>query len=142
MLMTTLVRWTPFREFELMDRRMRRLFDDSRFAFDSLPAADVYETPNEFVVELEVPGFAEKDLGLEITDHTLIVRGEAKQTKEEQEKTFLLRERLERTFERRFFLPDQADTEKLTATFKEGVLELHAPKIVAAKPRKITIGKK
>lgn len=121
---------------------MRRFFDDVGFVPAPLPAADVYETPQEFVVELEVPGFAEKDLGLEVTDHTIVVRGEVKETKEEQEKTYLLHERLERTFERRFSLPEQADAEKVTATFKEGVLELHAPKIVAVKPRKIAIAKK
>lgn len=140
--MTTLVRWTPFRDLDLMERRMRRFFDDVGFVPAPLPAADVYETPQEFVVELEVPGFAEKDLGLEVTDHTIVVRGEVKETKEEQEKTYLLHERLERTFERRFSLPEQADAEKVTATFKEGVLELHAPKIVAVKPRKIAIAKK
>lgn len=139
--MTTLVRWTPFRELDLMERRMRRFFDDAGFVPAPLPAADVYETPSEFVVELEVPGFAEKDLGLEVTDHTLVIKGQIKEAKEEKEKTFLLHERLERAFERHFFLPELADTEKLTATFKEGVLELHAPKITAAKPRKIAIGK-
>jgi HSP20 family protein len=140
--MTTLVRWTPFRELDAMERRMRRLFDDAGFIPAPSPAADVYETPQEFVVELEVPGFADKDLALEITDHTLIVRGEVKEEKERDEKTFLLHERLERTFERRFFLPDSADTDKVTAIFKEGVLELHAPKIAAAKPRKVAIAKK
>lgn len=142
--MTTLVRWTPFRELDLMERRMRRLFDDAglNFGIGTLPAADVYETPQEFVVELEVPGFAEKDLALEVTDHTIVVKGEVKKAKEEQEKSFLLHERLERTFERRFSLPEQADTEKLSARFEEGVLELHAPKIAAAKPRKIAISNK
>lgn len=97
---------------------MRRLFDDAGFIPAPSPAADVYETPQEFVVELEVPGFADKDLALEITDHTLIVKGQVKEEKERDDRTFLLHERLERTFERRFFLPDAADTDKLTATFR------------------------
>jgi HSP20 family protein len=140
--MTTLVRWTPFRELDLMERQMRRLFEDVGVGPVTVPAADVYETPQEFVVELEVPGFEEEDLGLEVTDHTLVVRGEVKEAREQEEKTFLLHERLERFFERRFALPEQADTEKLTATFKQGVLEVHAPKIVEAKPRKIAIAPK
>jgi len=140
--MTTLVRWTPFRDLDLMERRMRRFFDDAGFVTAPLPAADVYETPQEFVVELEVPGFAEKDLALEVTDHTLVVTGDVKEEKDEKDKTFLLHERLERTFERRFSLPEQADVEKVKATFREGVLELHAPKIAAVKPRKIAIAKK
>jgi HSP20 family protein len=99
----------------------------------------VYETPDEFVVELEVPGFEEKELGLEVTDHTLTVRGQAKAVKEEQEKTFILHERLERAFERRFHLPDDADTDKLVAKFESGLLEIHAPKAPEAKPRKVKI---
>jgi HSP20 family protein len=141
-MMTTLVRWMPFRELDAMERRARQLFDDAGFIPAASPAADVYETPQEFVVELEVPGFADEDLTLEITDHTLVVKGEVKEEKERNEKTFLLHERIERAFERRFFLPEEADTDKLTATFKEGVLELHAPKIAAAKPRKVAIAKK
>ena len=141
-MMTTLVRLTPLRELDLIERRMRRFFDEVGFVPAPLPAADVYETPREFVIELEVPGFAEKDLDLEVTDRTIVVKGEVKDEKEGNEKTFLLHERLERAFERRFFLPELADTEKVAATFREGVLELHAPKIAAAKPRRITIGKK
>jgi len=136
--MATLVRWTPFRDLDLMERRTRRLFEESGFE----PAADVYETPAEFVVELEVPGFEEKDLALEVTDHTLVVKGHVEQAQEEKDRTFLLHERLERMFERRFHLPQQADPEKLTATFGRGVLEIHAPKIREAAPRKIAIAKK
>ena len=137
--MTTLVRWTPFRELDLMERRMRRMLEDVGFGPITVPAADVNETPEEFIVELEVPGFEEKELGLEVTDHTLTIRGEVKAEKEETEKTYLLHERLERHFERRFQLPEDADTDKLVATFESGVLEIHAPKTVEAKPRKVMI---
>jgi HSP20 family protein len=140
--MTTLVRWTPFRELDLMERRMRRLLEELGSEPAVVPSADVYETPEEFVVELEVPGFDEQDLGLQVTDHTVVVKGEVRQSKERKERTFLLHERLERVFERRFHLPEEADTEKLTATFDKGVLELHAPKLVEAKPRKIAIAPK
>jgi len=137
--MTTLVKWTPFRELDLMERRMRRMLEDVGIGPITMPAADVYETPQEFVVELEVPGFEEKELRLEVTDHTLTVMGAAKADKEEKEKTFILHERLEQAFERRFQLPEDADTEKLVATFKTGVLEIHAPKTVEAKARKVEI---
>jgi HSP20 family protein len=137
--MTTLVRWTPFRELDLMERRMRRMLEDVGFGPITMPAADVYETPEEFVVELEVPGFREKELGLEVTDHTLTVRGETKIAEEKKAKTFILHERLDHTFERRFQLPEDAVTEKLQAKFEDGVLEIHAPKEPAAKPRKVKI---
>ena len=138
--MTTLVKWTPFRELDLMERRMRRMLEDVGFGPITMPAADVYETPEEFIVELEVPGFEEKELGLEVTDHTLTVKGEAKADKEEKEKAYILHERLEHAFERRFQLPEDAVTDKLVATFESGVLAIHAPKAPEAKPRKVKIG--
>jgi len=135
--MTKLVRLSPFRELDLLERRMRRVFDDS--GGPVVPAADVYETPEEFVVELEVPGFAEQDLKLEVTDHTLVIRGEAEEQSEQEEKAYLLHERLERIFERRFLLPSQVDTARLAATFEKGVLEVHAPKLADPEPRKVAI---
>ena len=92
--MATIVKWTPFRELDAMERRIRRMLGDFGFA-PALPAADVYETADEFVVELEVPGYEEKELGIEVSDHTVTVTGEREETKEEKEKTFWLQERLE-----------------------------------------------
>jgi HSP20 family protein len=135
--MTTLVKWTPFREFDLMERNMRRLFGLNLAPV--LPVADIYETKDEFVFELEVPGYEEKDLAIEISDHVLTVRGEHNEKTEEKDKAFHLHERLEREFERRFELPSTIETEKLTATFKQGVLELHAPKAEQLVPKKIPI---
>jgi HSP20 family molecular chaperone IbpA len=64
-----------------------------------------------------------------------------REAKDEEHKEFALRERLEREFERCFVLPDEADTEHMKAVFGEGVLEVHAPKLEAAKPRKVAITK-
>jgi HSP20 family protein len=135
------VKWTPFREFDSMERQLRRFFGDFGLAPGFIPAADVYETNEEFVIELEVPGFAEKDLDVEAFDHTLVVKGERAEAKEKEEKTFRLRERLEKEFERRFMLPTEADTEHLKATFHDGVLEVHAPKLEISKPHRVEIGK-
>jgi HSP20 family protein len=137
--MTTIVKWSPLRELDWMNRGMRRMFDDFGFAPTVSPAADVYETKDEFVVELEVPGFEEQELGVEVTDHTLVVKGERLEAKAEKE--FRLRERLEQTFERRFYLPTDVDTEHVKATFSKGVLELHAPKLTGSKPHRIEIAK-
>ena len=118
---------------------MRRLFEEIGFAPALLPAADIYETDDEFVVELEVPGYEEKELVIEVFDHTLAVKGEREKTKEEKTKEFSLHERIERKFERRFVLPVEADTEHLKAIFGKGVLEVHAPKVKTAKPKKVAI---
>jgi len=137
--MTTLIKWAPFRDFDVIDRRMRRMLEDFGVAPSPLPAADLYETEKELIVELDVPGFDEKELALEVSDHTLTITGERLQEKEEKEKTFHLHERLEKHFERSFALPLDADVEMVKATYKTGVLQVHVPKIEAAKPRKVEI---
>jgi len=137
--MSTMVKWSPFQELDSMERRMRRMFEEIGFAPTLAPAADIYETDEEFVVELEVPGFEEKELGIELSDHQLTVKGERAEVKEQEDKTFRLRERLERAFERRFVLPVEADTERIEAKFHQGVLEVHAPKVEISKPKKVAI---
>ena len=121
-------RRTPLRELDRMERRMRRLFEDrGLFAFEA-PATDVYETDADYVVELEVPGFDREELAVEVTDHTLVVRGEHREEAEKAGRELLLHERLERHFERRFELPAALDPEKVEATCEKGVLTLHVPK--------------
>jgi HSP20 family protein len=137
--MTTLVKWAPFRDFDVIDRRLRRMLDDFGVTPAPLPAADLYETGKELVVELEVPGFDEKELALEVSDHTLTVKGERLQEKEETDKTFHLHERLEKHFARSFMLPVDADLDKVEASYGSGVLRVRVPKVEAAKPRKIEI---
>jgi HSP20 family protein len=134
--MTSVVKWTPFWDLDVMERRMRRMLEDFGIAPSPLPAADMYETDKELVVELDVPGFEEKELALEVSDHTLTIKGERMK---EKERSFYLHERLEKHFERKFTLPPEADVEHVEATFKTGVLEVHVPKIEQAKARKVEI---
>ena len=140
--MTTLVRWNPFQELDLIERRMRRMFGELGLVPATLPAADVYETEGEYVFEVETPGFEEKELTVEVNDHTLTVRGRQAEEKEDQDKSFRLHERLEKTFERRFVLPGEAVAEQIAADFAKGVLTVHAPKTQDAKPRKVEIAQK
>ncbi|MGZ4353926.1 MAG: Hsp20/alpha crystallin family protein [Gaiellaceae bacterium] len=137
-----LARWTPFQELDSIERRLRRVLEDVGFAPTLLPAADVFETADELVLEIEVPGYDEKELTIEVTDHTLTVRGEQAKAVDEARRSYRLHERLERTFERRFPLPDEVDTGKLRANFCKGILEVHAKKIRAAKPKTVPIAAK
>lgn len=137
--MTTLVRWSPFQDLDAMERWTRRMFGD--FGLVPAPAADVYETEKEYVFEVDAPGFEEKELTVEVADHALLVKGEHAKEKETEEKAFRLHERLEKTFERRFELPPEAEPTKIAAEFAGGVLTIHAPKAKVAEPRKIAIGK-
>jgi len=139
--MPKLEKWTPFRELDLMDRRMRRFFEELGVVPALTPAADVYETDGELVVELEVPGFDEKELEIEVRDHTLSVTGERVEETETKEKTLRLHERLEKRFERRFELPAGIDGEHIAAEYTKGVLTVHVPKASLEQSRKIEITK-
>jgi HSP20 family protein len=135
-------RFSPVRELDAFDRRMRRMFAGFPFPLALMPplapAADVYETGEEFVFELEVPGYEEKELAVEVADHTLTVRG-ARKDEVENDRTLRLHERLESRFERRFELPTSADHEHLSASYGKGLLTVHVAKTVEVQPRKVEI---
>ena len=137
--MATLARWSPLRELDAMERRMRRMFEDVGIASAMLPAADVYETDEEFVVELEVPGYDEDELTIEVYNRALKIAGERKDETVKEGKTFRLQERLERRFERSFELPSDVDADAVKASFAKGVLEVRASKAQSPEPRKVEI---
>jgi HSP20 family protein len=137
--MASLVRWAPFGDLDILDRRMRRLLEDFGVAGARLPTSDVLETEQELIVKLDAPGFDEKDLSLEVSDHTLVVRGERSGATEDEDAHFYVRERMDAQFERLFVLPPEADMNKVEAAFKQGVLEVHVPKIEQMTPRTIEI---
>ena len=141
--MATLVKQQLLPDLDVMERRLRRMVEGfsltPTFGSPGLPAADIYETPAEFVIELELPGYEETDLGVEISDHTLTIKGTRAESEDDEEKSYRLRERLECTFERRFLLPAQVDTDAVEAEFTKGVLVIHAPKVATAVHRTVAI---
>jgi HSP20 family protein len=140
--MPSLVKQTLLPDVELMERRLQRMFDRTPltgFLPTVLPAADIYETDGEYVVELEVPGYKEKELTIEVSDHMLTVTGSREETRTEAKKAYRLQERLEGTFTREFRLPPATDSEHVTARFEQGVLEVHTPKLAPATARKVAI---
>ena len=81
----------------------------------------------------------EEELTLEVSDHSLTIKGTREELKDENDKTFRLHERLEREFERTFAFPPEVDTEQVTAGFVKGVLEVRAPKLSIPESREIPI---
>lgn len=100
------------------------------------PEASVEQSANEYVVHLTVPGFAQEELEVEIAGRFVTVRGEQTQTTID-DGPFRLDERLEE----RFQLPLDVDTDRVTATYTHGALELQAPRTNGARttPRKVPI---
>ncbi len=147
------VRWDPIREIDSLQGEMNRLF--SSF-FDSppahagagngsaarrwLPAMDLVETGEHFVLKADLPGMTEADVNIELEKNVLTISGERKAEREEQHKGYYRLERASGAFSRALTLPDGVDADAVAATFDNGVLEVRIPKPVQAKPRRVQIG--
>lgn len=136
-------RWDPFGEFEDLYQRMGQLMDR---AFDGLwqpfgqawaPAADVTETDDAYVAEVELPGVRKDDISVELAGQELVVGGEHRESG--REGRALRRGRRAGGFEYRVMLPGKADPDKITAVLADGVLTVTVPKAENAKPRRIEI---
>ena len=103
------------------------------------PAADLYETPEAFVLEMELPGFDLDDIELTMEKGVLTVAGERKTEEKEQEKTYHLQERSVERFTRSYALPRSVEVDRVDANFSNGVLKVLLPKAAEAKPRRIEV---
>ena len=143
------IRWTPFRELTTMQERMNKLFEDvmkSPHRSDEglsnpnwAPAVDIYETDKEIVMKAELPEMQEKDIEIKVEDNILILSGERKMEREVKEENYHRIERAYGSFTRSFSLPDDADGDKVTANFKDGVLRVQVQKSEKARPRAIEV---
>ena len=103
------------------------------------PACNTYEDEQGFWVEVAVPGFDQKDIELAIDDGVLTVKGERKNDTPEADRTYFVREIGMGAFSRSFRLPSNVDPNKVSASYKRGVLTIELPKREESKPRRITI---
>ncbi|MBI1958860.1 MAG: Hsp20/alpha crystallin family protein, partial [Candidatus Rokubacteria bacterium] len=103
------------------------------------PPVDMYETKDELVVTVEVPGLSEKDVHLSITGEVLTIRGERRQGREVKEENLYRGERWFGRFERTLPLPIPVQPDKVTATYRDGVLNVKLPKTEDIKPKEIRI---
>ena len=103
------------------------------------PLVDIYENEGAFVLKAELPGFTKDDVQIELHNNRLTLRGGRKQESEAKEDQYHRREHAYGRFERSVMLPTVIDANKVTASFKDGVLELRLPKSEAAKPKRIAI---
>lgn len=102
------------------------------------PAADMYETDEAFVVEMELPGFRHEDIDVAVEEGALTVSGRREaETREDED--FHLRERSLGRFSRSFSLPTAIDPDDVNARFDNGILRVHMPKREEARTRKIEV---
>ena len=146
----TIVRWEPLRELGSLQTEMNRLFNT---VFDApatggnggalrrwMPAMDLVESGDHFVLRADLPGMSEEDIKIELEDGTLTVSGERKAEHETSEEGYYRVERASGSFSRSLTLPKGVNADAVTAGFDRGVLEVRIPKPEERKPRRIEIG--
>lgn len=144
-----LVRWDPYRELEEMSDRLSRVFSsptmwheggkETMTVADWSPAVDISETDKEYIMNVELPEVKKEDVKVTFQDGVLIVQGERKQEKEEKGRKYHRLERSYGSFVRSFTVPDAVDEAKVTAEFKDGMLNLRLPKSEKARPQSIDV---
>ena len=146
-----LVRWEPLREMATLQNEMNRLFgtffDTPTTAMNGntthvrrwIPAMDLVETDEHFVLRADLPGLTEQDVNIELEDRVLTVSGERKAEHEEKQEGFYRVERATGSFSRSLTLPEGVEADAISATFDKGVLEVRIPKPEQRKPRRVAI---
>jgi HSP20 family protein len=148
----SITRWDPFRELEDMSDRLNRVFGRSAlaaipgatsseglFTFDWTPSVDIAETAEAFEIKAELPDVKKEDVKVSVEDGELRISGERKREKEEKGKKIHRIERSYGSFMRTFTLPPNVDDAKLSAEYKDGVLNVRLPKTEQAKPKAIAV---
>jgi len=156
----TLIRWRPLHdvtawnpgsdlwgEFSNMHHDIDRMFDRFLQGGTSndgnvsswLPAVDIVERDADYVVKIEVPGVKKEDIKITVADDVLTIRGEKKQEKESKEKNYHRVERAYGSFQRSFTLPSFVQSDKIKASYDNGVLTIALPKVEEAKPKEIEV---
>ena len=139
---TVPAQWNPFTEFEDLYDRMGRLlestFGETTGSGMWTPLADVSETDDSYIAEVEVPGMSKDDIDIQMSGNELVVSGETRKEEEEGKREHRRTRRYGR-FEYRTVLPSDVDAENVAAKLEHGILTITIPKSTQAKPRRITI---
>jgi HSP20 family protein len=130
--------WNSLQDLFAIQEKMNRLFEETihrtEFPEEGLdsalwsPAADVYETPDEIILQIELPGVQLEDVRLEALDGKLRVSGNRRVDPAAEPRHFVRMERIYGSFSREFTVPAAVDPTAIKATLRTGVLRIVAPK--------------
>ncbi len=142
----SLIRYEPWAVLNRFQGDLDRLLED-RFGPDEsrastsdwVPAVDIKEEQDRFVLRADVPGVDPKDIEVTMENGVLTVRGERQIENRERNDGYRRVERVSGRFYRRFTLPDTADSDTITARSQNGVLEVAIPKQPQVQPRRISV---
>ena len=138
--------WDPFRELDDFQNRLGSFFGvpsrqrEGAGALSSwMPAVDIIEDEKEFLVKTELPEVKKEDIHVTVDNGVLTITGERKFEKEEKKKRYHRTERSYGSFTRSFSLPEGADSSKVRAEFKDGLLQVHLLKAESKQPKQIEV---
>lgn len=144
-----LVKWNPRKNVFSVRNRINSLFDDFFYPSgwedvpssltDWNPIVDIYENDDQIIVKADLPGVEKKDIHVDVKNDVLTIRGERSSESESKKQNYYRRERTLGKFERSLTLPSEVDTEKINASYKDGVLKIEIPKPEGQKPKQITV---
>jgi len=142
-----LIRWEPARELQSIQHEVNRLFGsflDPHAGVEIgarrwLPAIDLVEEGDHYVLRADVPGVSQDELKVELEDNVLTLSGERKSEHEERKDGYYRIERASGSFSRSLTLPEGVDPDAIEARFERGVLEVRIPKPAERKPRRVAI---
>jgi len=149
--MNTLITWNQLREMDEAQNRLNRFFlggfpnrigsgeTHSLTVADWSPEVDISEDDRGYLLKADLPEMKKDDVRVTVEDGILCVSGERKSEKEDQKRKFHRVERSFGNFRRSFTLPEDADSTKVTAEFRDGVLKVHLPTTPIAKSKAIEV---
>jgi HSP20 family protein len=140
----TLVRWEPIRELASLQTEMSRLlngaFEGGRVPQNWVPPVDVWETDRQLVYAFDLPGVAEEEIQIELQEDTLTVTAKRERDDERAEDGFVRFERRFGTLTRALAVPAGVTEENISASYRDGVLEIRVAKPEAPEAKRIRIG--
>lgn len=135
-----IVRYEPFGLLSQLQKELARSFPSfSNETTEWVPAVDVKEEEKQFIVHADIPGVKPEDIEVSVEAGVLTIKGEKKSESKTEKDGYKRVERTSGSFYRSFSLPGAADSDTVTAKFKNGVLEVVIPKNEATKPKLVTV---
>jgi len=139
--------WVGTRGLGEIQSEVNRLFDTffghspqgPSFERTWAPAADMYETKDELVIRVDLPGMSEKDVQVSITGDLLSLKGQRSDSETVKSEQYFRAERWTGRVERMFQLPIPVQADHVRASYREGVLTVTLPKVEAVRPKEIKI---
>jgi HSP20 family protein len=141
----SLIRYEPVNLFDQFNHEINRFLANSRTTPAAneerswAPAVDIREEDDRFLLIADIPGVRRDDVEITLEDGVLTIKGERNTRTEETREGFHRKERVHGSFMRQFTLPDTVNSDSISASVNDGVLEIGIPKQAKPEPRKISV---